>query len=148
MATTKGFCYALSRPLITLNTLHVMAASARQVPGNLLCPMIDARRMEVFTALFDHSLNQVVPSGNMILNEYSFAEWLEKNPINFFGNGSVKAAAIIQHRNAMFTTINTSAVNMTLLSFEKFEHRQFDDLAYSEPYYGKDFHSPIPKKNY
>src|SRR5215211_2691069 len=92
MAAAKGLCYALSKPLITINTLQIMAASANRSSTQLLCPMIDARRMEVFTALYDSSLNEIMPSINMILEKDSFAEWLEKYSVSFFGDGSTKAA--------------------------------------------------------
>lgn len=148
MSAAKGLCYALSKPLITINTLQMMAASALHLKCDLLCPMIDARRMEVFTGLFDGALKEIVPSANMILDESSFKVWLEKYSICFFGNGSVKAEAVITHENAFFHPVAANAANMVLLSLEKFEQRQFSDLAYAEPWYGKDFHSPISKKNY
>jgi tRNA threonylcarbamoyladenosine biosynthesis protein TsaB len=110
--------------------------------------MIDARRMEVFTALYNQSLQEVSPSINLILDESSFAEWLQQNTISFFGNGSIKAATVIQHTNASFISVTAGAANMVLLSAKKFFLREFADLAYSEPYYGKDFHSPISKKFY
>ena len=148
MAAAKGLCYALQLPLITVNTLQMMAAAVTEPTTNLLCPMIDARRMEVFTALYNQSLQEVSPSINLILDESSFAEWLQQNTISFFGNGSIKAATVIQHTNASFISVTAGAANMVLLSAKKFFLREFADLAYSEPYYGKDFHSPISKKFY
>ena len=147
MAAAKGLCYVLSKPLITINTLQMMCAAAHH-SAQLLCPMIDARRMEIFTALYDSSLAEVMPSTNMILEKTSFEEWLEKYSINFFGNGSLKAMNVIQHRNATFINVNASAVNMVFLAAQKFEQRQFSDIAYTEPFYGKAFHSSISKKNY
>jgi len=148
MAAAKGLCYGLSKPLITINTLQMIAASADSSLAQLFCPMIDARRMEVFTALYDGALNEVMPSTNMIIEESFFKKWLEEYSINFFGNGSVKATAVIKHQNAIFTTVKSSAVNMVSLAREKFEQHQFSDLAYTQPFYGKDFHSSISKKNY
>lgn len=148
MAAAKGLCYACNIPLITLNTLQIMAASAKEVDAQLYCPMIDARRMEVFTALYNSALEEVLPSTNLILEEGAFSSWLEKHTICFFGNGSEKAKVVIQHEKAMFKTIQTSAKDMVLLAKEKFEAAQFSALAYTEPFYGKDFHSPISKKNY
>jgi len=148
MAAAKGLCYALQLPLITVNTLQMMAAAVTEPTTNLLCPMIDARRMEVFTALYNQSLQEVLPSTNLILDESTFAEWLQQNTISFFGNGSIKAATVIQHTNASFISVTAGAANMVLLSAKKFFLREFADLAYSEPYYGKDFHSPISKKFY
>ena len=148
MAAAKGLCYALSKPLITIDTLQMMAAAAHHSSAQLLCPMIDARRMEIFAALYDSSLAEVMPSVNMILEETSFEKWLEKYSINFFGNGSMKAMSVIQHRNATFINVDASAVNMVFLAAQKFEQRQFSDIAYTEPFYGKAFHSSISKKNY
>lgn len=148
MAAAKGLCYALSIPLISINTLQMMAAAVKHPSTKWLCPMIDARRMEVFTALFDTALQEVLPSTNMILDEHSFDEWLQKDAISFFGNGSTKAATVIHHSNALFVDSRATAADMVLFAAKKFASRQFSDLAYSEPQYGKDFHSSISKKFY
>jgi tRNA threonylcarbamoyladenosine biosynthesis protein TsaB len=148
MAAAKGLCYALNRPLITINTLQMMAAAVEKPTTELLCPMIDARRMEVFTALFNSSLQEVMPSTNMILDTGSFEQWLIKQTISFFGNGSEKAKTAINHSNAIFVNITATASNMVGLSAEKFARGQFSDLAYTEPFYGKDFHSPVSTKFY
>lgn len=148
LSAAKGLCYALSIPLIGINTLQMMAAAAQENTSELLCPMIDARRMEVFTAIYDQSLQKVLPPTNMILDENSFADRLTENPILFFGNGSKKAEGIINHPNARFADVSATAENMVALAAEKFKREEFLDLAYSEPYYGKDFHSPISKKIY
>lgn len=148
MSAAKGLCYALSLPLISINTLQMMAAAVKEPFTNLLCPMIDARRMEVFTALYTSSLEEVAPSKNLILDESSFQDWLQQDTISFFGNGSKKAADLIKHFNASFVMVTASAEDMVPLALRKFETNQFVDLAYSEPFYGKDFHSPISKKKY
>ena len=143
MAAAKGLCYTLQLPLLAVNTLMLMANSARLHTDALLCPMIDARRMEVFTAIYGHELEELLPSTNMILDENSFAARLNEERILFFGNGSEKFQGIIRHTNAIFKTVNTTAVDMISLSLEKFNRKDFTDLAYSEPFYGKDFHSPV-----
>ena len=148
MAAAKGLCYALSLPLISINTLQMMAAAVKESNADLLCPMIDARRMEVFTALYNTALQEVLPSTNWILDENTFGEWLQSNRIVFFGNGSEKAANVINHPNASFVHIKANASAMVLLAAEKFAQDQFSDLAYTEPFYGKAFHSPISKKFY
>ncbi|MBB1287089.1 tRNA (adenosine(37)-N6)-threonylcarbamoyltransferase complex dimerization subunit type 1 TsaB [Flavisolibacter sp. BT320] len=148
LSAAKGLCYALSIPLIGINTLQMMAAAAQENTSELLCPMIDARRMEVFTALYNQSLQEVLPPTNMILDENSFADWLAEYSILFFGNGSKKAEGIINHPNARFADVSATAKNMVVLAAEKFKRGDFLDLAYSEPFYGKDFHSPISKKIY
>jgi len=144
MSAAKGICYSLKIPLITINTLQMMAAAAQGAEYELLCPMIDARRMEVFTAVFDQQLNELQPSTNMILGETSFDSWLNKTTILFFGNGSLKFKPLVQHVNAGFHMIDFSAINMSELSHVKFRNTDFASLAYSEPFYGKDFHSIIP----
>ncbi len=143
MSAAKGLCYAMNIPLITVSTLQMMAAAATSQPTDLLCPMIDARRAEVFTALYNKSLQEVVPPTNMILDETSFIEHLISRSITFFGNGSVKFQKMGQHGNAIFQNISADAKNMILLSLEKFMTAKFADLAYAEPFYGKDFHSTI-----
>ena len=141
MATAKGLCFALKIPLITLNTLKIIA-TAYPNPEGLLCPMIDARRMEVFTALFDKALNEIMKPSNMILNDRSFAEMLEEQKIFFFGNGSLKFRDVINHKNAVFTDISHSSADMRHLAQNAFDKGVFADLAYSEPNYGKEFFSP------
>lgn len=143
MATAKGLCYALQKPLITISTLEMMAMAAINEPTDLICPMIDARRMEVFTAVFDKKLNPVFPTTNLVLDQTSFEEFLQKLTISFFGNGSVKFQSLINNRNAFFKTINITAEFMIPLTMKKLELRDFADLAYSEPLYGKEFHSPV-----
>jgi tRNA threonylcarbamoyladenosine biosynthesis protein TsaB len=148
MSTAKGLCYALSIPLISINTLQMMAAAVQQPSTDLLCPMIDARRMEVFTALYTPSLSEVLSPTNLVLTETSFADWFQNNTITFFGNGSKKAEDIIKHSNASFVSVTATARNMVSLAVKKFEADQVEDLAYTEPFYGKDFHSPVSKKKY
>lgn len=142
MATAKGLCYALGIPLIPVSTLQMMAASAAEAKTDWLCPMIDARRMEVFTALYDKKGQELVNPHNLILQPQSFTEWLQRRPITFFGNGSQKFSAVAQHQNALFETFNTDARHLVPLSFALFKQGRFADLAYCEPYYGKAFFSP------
>jgi tRNA threonylcarbamoyladenosine biosynthesis protein TsaB len=145
MASAKGLCYALQVPLITINTLQMMAAAGRDLSSSLLCPMIDARRMEVFTAVFDTNLVEILPTSNLILEENSFKDLLEQHTITFFGNGSTKFKGITKSPNARFEEVNATAEHMVFLSFDRYTRSQFADLAYSEPFYGKDFYSPIVK---
>jgi tRNA threonylcarbamoyladenosine biosynthesis protein TsaB len=145
MAAAKGLCYALRIPLLTINTLQMMAAAAVAEPSELLCPMIDARRMEVFTALYTKNLEALMPAQALILQENPFAAVLEKHTVTFFGNGSEKCKTVIQHPNAVFKTITTNAAHLAGLAWRKFEAGDSADLAYSEPFYGKAFYSPAPK---
>lgn len=141
MSAAKGLCYALKIPLITINTLTVMAASAPRQGNFLLCPMIDARRQEVFTAVYDSELNLVNPATNLVLDANSFSALLNTHTICFFGNGSLKFRALTEHPHALFETIETHAGHMVLLSYAKYKKQEWADLAYTEPFYGKDFHS-------
>jgi tRNA threonylcarbamoyladenosine biosynthesis protein TsaB len=143
MAAAKGLCYALHKPLLTINTLKMMAVAAQNHSPSLLCPMIDARRMEVFTAVFDQELNLLLPPANLILDETSFFDLLEEKSILFFGNGSTKFQPIMRHPNAEFADIEPTSRHMTGLSFQQFLNGDFANLAYSQPFYGKDFHSSI-----
>lgn len=142
MSAAKGLCYALNIPLIGVSTLQTMAAAAINEAQELLCPMIDARRVEVFTAVYDKSLDEKLSPCNLILTENSFREFLELHSVLFLGNGSVKFGKMIQHRNAVFKSIDFSAKNMVSQSLDMYNKRDFLDLAYSEPFYGKDFYSP------
>ncbi len=142
MATAKGICYALNKPLITLNTLLVMANAATGIDADLLCPMIDARRMDVFTAIYTKDLRIVNAPLAITLNEKSFDEELTNNSICFFGNGSDKFYKLKAHPMALFSKIDFDATNMVSLAREKFIRKEFADLAYAEPLYLKEFYSP------
>ena len=145
MATAKGLCYALQKPLITVSTLKMMAVAAIDASTDLLCPMIDARRMEVFTAVYDHSLVEILSPVNIILENESFKELLHTSSILFFGNGSEKLKPLVSHQNAQFKNLEANAEHMTGLSFSQFEKQEFADLAYAEPYYGKAFYTTFVK---
>jgi len=140
LATAKGLCYILNIPLITLSTLKLMASAIRGEEG-LLCPMIDARRMEVFTAVYDRELAEIEAPHNLILNETSFESYLQKAPMIFFGNGSPKFRTLTTNPNARFVSGETDARQMISLAWEAFQEGDFASLAYSEPFYTKDFHS-------
>lgn len=144
VSTAKGLCYALDKPLIGVETLAAMAAQLTPFyPENhLFCPMIDARRMEVFAAFFDTNLEKVQPTQAIILAENSFAELLEKHPIVFFGDGAAKSRVLLgQQPNAHFPNqpIEPSARTVGALATEAYQLGQFEDLATFEPYYLKDF---------
>jgi tRNA threonylcarbamoyladenosine biosynthesis protein TsaB len=142
MATAKGLCYALNIPLITINTLKMMVVAAQNEEAELFCPMIDARRMEVFTAIYDKTLREVIAPQNIILDENSFNENLRNKKIVFFGNGSHKFQALVNGQNAHFIEIEANAKHLVTQSFAAFKQEIFADLAYCEPFYGKAFYSP------
>lgn len=150
VSTAKGLCFALDKPLIGINTLKMMASGFLAEHPNyngLVCPMIDARRMEVFTAVFNHQLMEVETTNAKIIDESSFLELLNEYEITFIGNGAEKCSSLIQHPNAKFITDNFNAAsNMTSLAKAAFEGEEFEDVAYFEPFYLKDFVFTTPKK--
>ena len=139
VATAKGLCYALQVPLITIGTLDIMAAAASHVSTPYVCPMIDARRMEVFTAIFDKQGTAVLPAHNRVLDTNSFSEVLSEYPVTFFGNGSLKWKNLVQHPHAHFEDISFTANDMVALAHDYYSQKSFTDLAYSEPFYIKEF---------
>lgn len=142
LATAKGLCYALNIPLLAINTLEMMASATIDQDADLFCPMIDARRMEVFTSIYDKHLKSVLQPKAMILNSSAFDEWLSANTILFSGNGAEKLKPILHHKNAMFTDIRGNAANMIKIAGTKFTQNDFSDVAYTEPFYLKEFYSP------
>lgn len=150
VSTAKGLCYALDIPLIAINTLKAMASGfCNEFEGQeiLLCPMIDARRMEVYTAVFDQSLNEILKVEAKIIDSDSFADLLASNKIVFFGDGAEKCKETLGlNSNAIFfANYFNSAKDLSVLAFEKFKAEQFEDVAYFEPYYLKDFLVTQPK---
>ncbi len=144
MATAKGLCYALNIPLISLNTLNLMAyATKKDAPAPyLLCPMLDARRLEVFTALYDSDLQELIPPCAMILDDHFLAGWLQTHHILFSGNGSDKWKTMLQHNNARFTDQSYAASEVAIVAEQAFRVGEFSDIAYTDPIYLKDFYSP------
>lgn len=148
LASAKGLCYALNIPLLTLSTLEVMTIAALNLQStyDYYCPMIDARRMEVFTALYDKNLNSILSPHARIIDEKSFAKELAMHKIIFFGNGAEKCRNLIQQPNALFEVIEHNVSFMIKLAEEKMNAKDFADLAYCEPFYIKDFHTVPSKK--
>ena len=147
MAAAKGFCYALGIPLITEDTLRVMAfAASEQLPeADLLCPMIDARRMEVFTALYSQDMTRLLPSIAMVIDENSFSDWLSDHKVSFFGEGSDKCKPIITAPGAHFVEVGYHVGFLGILSFLRYLQSEFTGLAYSEPAYTKEFYTHTRK---
>ncbi|MDR3715462.1 MAG: tRNA (adenosine(37)-N6)-threonylcarbamoyltransferase complex dimerization subunit type 1 TsaB [Puia sp.] len=144
MATAKGLCYALQIPLIAANTLRVMALAAmEQLPEwtGLLCPMIDARRMDVFTAVYQtDGVTRMLPKA-MTVEKGSFDEWLEQGEVSFFGGGSDKCKLVIQSIRAHFVQIRYHAGHLGILSFKLYLQGEFADTIYCEPAYTKEFYT-------
>lgn len=143
LSSAKGLCYALNIPLIAISTLDMMAAAAIKEEADLFCPMIDARRMEVYTAMYNKESARVVEPQALILNEESFIDILETNTILFFGNGSMKYKSLAARKNAMFKDIKTDAKSLINISYNRFRIKNFDSLAYTQPLYIKEFHSSV-----
>ena len=149
-STAKGLCFALDIPLIAIGTLDSMAAHAKDsydsgFEGHFR-PMIDARRMEVYSQDFDNSLNAKNEVKAIIIDEESFKEELENNKILFFGDGAMKCAYTITHRNAIFYPgTQASALGMVKLSYEAFSKEDFVNVAYFEPFYLKEFIAAVSK---
>jgi tRNA threonylcarbamoyladenosine biosynthesis protein TsaB len=143
-STAKGICYSLDVPLIDISTLHGLAAQViASIPnpeGYLFCPMIDARRMEVYTCLLDHQLQEITPITPLVLDNDSFQEQLKENKIIFFGNGAAKFKALVSENiKALFIDgILPSAKSVGELALKKFANQDFEDVAYYEPFYLKD----------
>jgi len=157
VSLAKGICFANQIPLIAISPLKSMSDHVRSnlaeygispSPGLLLCPMIDARRMEVYTALYDRDLQEVEAVSAKVVDFSTFAPQLEKHPVVFFGNGAAKCKSEIDHPNALFISdVKTSAQFMCSLGLKAYENNQFEDVAYFEPFYLKDFIAGIPRKN-
>lgn len=150
VSMAKGICYGRSIPLIALPTLKVMSVPVLlmdELPEDaLLCPMIDARRMEVYAAIYDRALNPVKEVSADIISADSYAEYLEQYPIYFFGNGATKCKEVITHPNARFVDgIQPLARWMFPLADRQFLDGTFQDVAYFEPFYLKEFVATVAK---
>ena len=143
LSSIKGFCYALDKPLVSINTLKILAISALENIDDkdfILCPMIDARRMEVYTKSFDHNLNELSNDQAIILEKDTFDNYKDKK-VYFFGDGSDKFKKIVNRKNFIFLdNINPDSKFMGKLSYDKFINRNFEDLSSFEPNYIKDFY--------
>ena len=148
LASAKGLCYALNKPLITIGTLNALAAAAissskeSNSASALFCPMIDARRMEVYTAIFDDTMTERIPASALILHESSFEKMLTENNMFFFGSGSVKWRNMINSKKAYFVDAVDATAAICQLSHTKYLNNDFSNLSYCEPLYVKEFFSP------
>ena len=155
VSTAKGLCYGLDKPLIAVDTLKAMAvrlidslSDSENWGGALFCPMIDARRMEVYTALYNSNFEMIEPISAKIIDENSFTNFLDKNKVVFFGDGAEKCKSLLNnHPNAVFIdNVEPSAQYVNQLALSKFKQGIFEDVAYFEPYYLKEFLATTPKK--
>lgn len=151
VSMAKGLCYGLGVPLIAIPTLKLMGVPlllGDELPEDaLLCPMIDARRMEVYSAVYDRALKEVCSPAAVVVDSDSFARELEQGEVWFFGNGASKCREVITHRNAHFVDgVRPLAQWMFPLAEMAFARQEFADVAYFEPYYLKEFVASVPRR--
>ncbi|WP_194774889.1 tRNA (adenosine(37)-N6)-threonylcarbamoyltransferase complex dimerization subunit type 1 TsaB [Pararhodonellum marinum] len=149
VSTAKGLAYALDLPLLGVDTLKAMAHRLIGIvpQSAFVIPMIDARRMEVYTKVFQGSGEEVLPISPVVLDEFSFRDYLEAGQVFFLGDAVEKVKSIIEHPHAHFVFKGTTADTVGKLAFEKFENEDWEDLAYFEPNYLKEFRVIKSKKN-
>lgn len=148
LSTAKGICYAHDKPLIAVCTLKAMVYELSYTIGmnDLIAPMIDARRMEVYTLLADQDRNIIKPVSALVVDANAYLEYLDERKIIFIGNGSDKCRQVITHSNARFLSFNyTSARNIGYIAHEKLQQSDFEDLIYFEPFYLKEYKTRKPK---
>ncbi len=155
VSTAKGLCYALNKPIIAVSTLQAMALGTIQTMKKsetfskqmFFCPMIDARRMEVYSALYDSNWNEIREIRAEVIDENSYSSELKKQVLVFSGDGAEKCKPVLSHYpNAVFVdNFHPSSKYMISVALEKYKNRQFEDVAYFEPFYLKDFKAGTPK---
>ncbi len=145
VSAAKGLCFAIDKPLISVATLEALAHQIKIEEG-VIVPMLDARRMEVYSAIFDLNYKQIRDTQAQILEEQSFKDYLEEGKVYFIGNGVEKTKTLISHPNAIFIDNKLPSANeMSLLANNKYKKNDIEDVAYFEPYYLKDFIALKPK---
>lgn len=148
VSTAKGICYALQKPLLAIPSLEILAFSDRVEAHeyDYVVPMIDARRMEVYAGVFNRFREQLMPTAAVVVDENSFSEWTANGKVLFVGNGAEKCRSLLGTENTVFdATIAPLAASMASLAEEVFERGRFEDLAYFEPFYLKDFIATTPR---
>ncbi len=139
VSAAKGLCFALDRPLVSIATLEALAHQLK-IEDGMIVAMLDARRMEVYSAIFDAKYNQIRETQAQIINASSFDKYLNQGKVYFIGNGVLKTKEVINHPNAVFIDDRLpSAKEMAVLAYHKFKKNDIEDVAYFEPYYLKDF---------
>ena len=152
VSMAKGICYGRSVKLLSVPTLHLLCVPVLlreqiQEENALLCPMLDARRMEVYAQLFDRALNEVRPIQGDVVDADTYKSYLDERPVYFFGNGAEKCIEVINHPNAhLIKNVEPLAKYMFPLAEKRMMNEQFEDVAYFVPFYLKDFVAKTPKK--
>lgn len=143
VSTVKGMCFALDKPLIAIDTLEILARQyvVEDSSNDFIVPLIDARRMEVYSAVFDFNYNKLRQTEAEIINPESFKDYLKEAKVHFIGDGAAKCKGVITHPNAVFTEeiLYPSANEMATIATKKYKAGDFENLAYFEPFYLKDF---------
>ena len=153
VSTAKGLCFGAGKPLLAVGTLDTLVAQAQfssaeteaNVEYRYIVPMIDARRMEVYAAVFENG-KQITETAPSIIDENSYAEYLEQGPVLFIGDGAGKCADVIKHPNAQFCQCHPKASSMLQPAIEAYRRQDFKDVAYFEPFYLKEFVATVSKK--
>ena len=154
VSTAKGLCFGARKPLLAVGTLDTLVAQAlmtepgteaQQADYKYIIPMIDARRMEVYAAVFEGT-QQITETAPAIIDENSFAEYLELGPCLFIGDGAGKCADVIKHPNAHFCQCHPNAAAMLVPAMDALKEKRFEDVAYFEPFYLKEFVATVSKK--
>ena len=144
VSTAKGLCFGSGKPLLAVGTLDTLVAQAES-DACFIIPMVDARRMEVYTAVFENGV-QLTETAPAIIDENSFAEYLEQGPCLFIGDGAGKCADVIKHPNASFCQCWPKASSMLSPATAAYKEKRFEDVAYFEPFYLKEFVATVSKK--
>ena len=150
VSTAKGLCFGSGKPLIAVGTLDTLVAqAANEAEGTSyrhIIPMIDARRMEVYSAVFSPDGRQITETAPVIIDENSFAQYLEEGDVLFIGDGAGKCADVITHPNAHFIQCNPKASSMAQPASAAYKEKRFKDVAYFEPFYLKEFVATVSRK--
>ncbi len=140
VSAAKGLCFALGLPLISVPTLQSMAHQVPLKQGELVIPVLDARRMEVYSCVYDANYDEIRETRAEIVDEESFKDYISDEKVYVVGSGAEKCRGVVQHPNFIFDeSVVPSAKDMVSMAFKKYESKQFEDVAYFEPYYLKDF---------
>lgn len=154
LSTAKGICYGADLPLITLDSLQVMAAYFKKSNPTLiqsialLIPLIDARRQEVYAGFYNAAIQPIKNPEAIILNEFSFKDFTDRHPCLFIGNGAEKTKSILKNSNnsRFYPHFTTSAIGMADIAWQMYQQQQFADVAYTEPFYLKEAYTTSPGK--
>lgn len=157
-SVAKGICYGADKPLIGISSLKSLAMVAVEdynagiiecgpIEEMLLCPMIDARRMEVYSAIYDSSGDELLPVAARIIDEDSLSDFMPEKQMLIFGGGAFKCREVMKRQGLVYASVAPSARGMAALADYKFQNGEFEDIAYFEPFYLKEFVAGVSKKN-